>query len=96
MCADWFWSGGHAHPIRSSPGYDEALVGLSKADKVYLRGDTNSYTVSSSREERDAHIEEHKKAKEERLASKKLKPTYRLSAEAQEQRFKPRPKRTLY
>lgn len=93
---DWFFANGTVHPIRSSPNYDEALVGLGKRDKKYLRGGTKSYTTSSTHAERVQHIEEHAAAKAERLAKKKHKPTYRLSAEVQENQFKPRPKRTLY
>lgn len=78
---DFFFKNGRVHMIRSSPGYDEALVGLSKADKTYLRGGTTSYTeCTPGRTER---IEQYNKDK----ASGKPKYTFRLSSEAQEQQF---------
>lgn len=82
--------------IRSSPGYDEALVGLSKHDKEYLRGDTSSYTVSNARAERATRVLDHKKFKAA-LAAGEVKPSirngYGLSSLAQENRFKPKDKK---
>lgn len=45
--ADFYFANGKAHPIRSSPGYDDAFVGLREADKQYLRGGTSSYTYTA-------------------------------------------------
>lgn len=86
---DWFWANGRVHAIRSSPGYDEALVGLGEKDKEYLRGGTSSYTVTSPRAERTERIEQHAKTK----ASGKVKYTYPLASSVQEQRFVKKHKR---
>lgn len=91
---DWFRdSRGRVHIIRSSPGYDEALVGLSEADKEYLRGGEKSYTVQSPyREQRIQEHAERKKAIEEG----KIRPyVKRETREVQENRFRPRAKRKL-
>jgi hypothetical protein len=84
---DWFTDkNGRVHAIRSSPGYDEALVGLREADKAYLRDGESSYTCTSPG--REVRIAE--------AASKPRSLPTRLSAEAQEHRFTPRYKSKLY
>lgn len=86
---DFYRVGSRVHVIRSSPGYDDALVGLSKADKDYLRDGQGNYTVASpGRAERIA--EAAKRAEQPKRAG------FRLAASAQENRFKPKQQRRLY
>lgn len=82
-------SKGKVRIIRSSPGYDDALVGLSASEKDYLRDGAPGYTIASpGREER---IELHRESKG------KLKTTWPMrSREAQERRFQLKYKSRIY
>lgn len=55
--ADYFYAHGKVHPIRSSPGYEDAFVGLRKADKDVLRHGQRGYTYTEPRSERAQRVQ---------------------------------------
>lgn len=91
---DWFWRNGRVHPIRSSPGYDQALIGLSEADKNYLRDGERGYTLTSpGRAERVARAIMNAEAPAP-IQHNTL--SYVQREDLEEARFRPKYKRSLY
>lgn len=95
MAPDWYWDGRKARPIRGTPGYEDAFVGLSEKDKDYLReqwAESNTgrrgYTHTANRSERQARVDEAKTIPKTKARG--------LSPSAQDARFTRKHKSRLY
>lgn len=88
---DFFYHAGKPHPIRSSPGYEQAFEGLREEDKKYLRAAYGgAYTSSNPRDERK------QRASAAKIKGRVSGPGKILTPEAQDNRFRPKSKSRLY
>jgi hypothetical protein len=88
---DWFRDKyGRPHPIAGSPGYEAAFVGMSRADKRYLRSGSDQPRGGYSQEAR-GRAGRVTAARAPTTTSRRRVPG--LSSAAQEARFRPTPKR---
>lgn len=89
---DWFIDAfGRPHPVRSSPGYDDALVGLGRSDKNYMRGGPRrGYTEEAPGREIRAAAARSRRRTRPAPRSKSARLAYHLRQQAEEARFAPR------